>query len=212
MVDHLQAGRIDGFCVGEPWNTAAVSSGIGQVVTNAQAIWPHGADKVLGVTQAWAQRYPNTHRALVAAILKAQHELATQTYYAELIKILEQLNVLELPESWLNAALDGYSAGNPARFLTGLNARPKPADYAWVSLQIVRWQQWQQPIDLATLSLQSCDMTCFDEAYAFLSQQENLPEQLSPSSLPKHTIDTRQAVSYLISKGWTSQAAKKILM
>lgn len=54
MVDHLQTGRIDGFCVGEPWNTAAVSSGIGQVVTNAQAIWPHGADKVLGVTQAWA--------------------------------------------------------------------------------------------------------------------------------------------------------------
>ena len=212
MVDYLQAGHIDGFCVGEPWNTAAVSSGIGQVVTNAQAIWPHGADKVLGVTQAWAQRYPNTHRALVAAILKAQHELATQTYYAELIKILEQLNVLELPESWLKAALDGFSAGNPARFLTGLNARPKPSDYAWVSLQIIRWQQWQQPIDLATLSQQSCDIACFDEAYALLSQQEKLPEQLSLSSLPKHTIDIRQAVSYLISKGWTSQAAEKILM
>ena len=212
MVNHLQTGRIDGFCVGEPWNTAAVSSGIGQVVTNAQAIWPHGADKVLGVTQAWAQRYPNTHRALVAAILKAQHELATQTYYAELIQILEQLNVLELPESWLNAALDGFSAGNPARFLTGLNARPKPSDYAWVSLQIIRWQQWQQPIDLATLSQQSCDMGCFDEAYALLSQQEKMPEQLSLSSLPKHTIDIRQAVSYLISKGWTSQAAEKILM
>lgn len=211
MVDHLQTGRIDGFCVGEPWNTAAVSSGIGQVVTNAQAIWPHGADKVLGVTQAWAQRNPNTHRALVAALLKAQYELATQNHYAELIKILEQLNILELPESWLNAALDGFSAGNPARFLTGLNARPKPADYAWVSLQIIRWQQWQQPIDLASLSQQSCDMACFDAAYQFLSQHENLPEQLSLSSLQKHTIDTRQAVNYLVSKGWPHQAAEKIL-
>lgn len=147
----------------------------------------------------------------MAALLKAQYELATQTHYAELIKILEQLNILELPESWLNAALDGFSAGNPARFLTGLNARPKPADYAWVSLQIIRWQQWQQPIDLASLSQQSCDMACFDAAYQFLSQHENLPEQLSLSSLQKHTIDTRQAVNYLVSKGWTHQAAEKIL-
>ena len=212
MVDQLQAGRIDGFCVGEPWNTAAASSGIGQVVTNTQAIWPHGADKVLGVTKAWALANPNTHRALVAALLKAQYELASQTHYAELIKILEQLNVLELPESWLNAALEGFSAGNPARFLTGLNARPKPADYAWVSLQIIRWQQWQQPIDLASLSQQSCDMACFDSAYQLLSQQENLPEQLSLASLQKHTIDTQQAVHYLISKGWTQQQAQYMLV
>ncbi len=212
MVNYLQSGQIDGFCVGEPWNTAAVSAGIGQVMTNAQSIWPHGADKVLGVTQAWAHSYPNTHRALVAAILKAQYELAAQTHYAELIKIMEQLNVLELPESWLNAALDGFSAGNPARFLTGLNARPKPADYAWVSLQIIRWQQWQQPIDLASLSQQSCDMACFDEAYQHVSQLENLPEQLSLSSLQKHTIDTRQAVNYLMSKGWTHEQAQHMLV
>lgn len=212
MVDQLQAGRIDGFCVGEPWNTAAVSSGIGKVVTNAQAIWPHGADKVLGVTQYWAQQNPNTHRALVAAILKAQYELATQMHYAELINILEQLNVLQLPESWLNAALDGFSAGNPARFLTGLHARPKPADYAWISLQIIRWQQWQQPVDLASLSQQACDIACFDAAYQLLSQQENLPEQLSLSSLQKHAIDTRQAVHYLISKGWTREQAQYMLV
>lgn len=212
MLDQLQTGYIDGFCVGEPWNTAAVSSGIGQVLTNAQAIWPHGADKVLGVTRAWAQRHPNTHRALVAALLKAQYELATQSHYAELIKILEQLNVLDLPESWLNAALDGFSAGHPAHFLTGLNARPKPADYAWISLQIIRWEQWQQPVDLAALSQQSCDINCFDAAYQHLSQQENLPEQLSLSSLQKQTIDTQQAVNYLISKGWNREQAQYMLV
>lgn len=212
MVNQLQTGRIDGFCVGEPWNTAAVSSGIGQVVTNAQSIWPHGADKVLGVTQAWAQAHPNTHVALVSALLKAQAELANQVHYRELIQTLDELDILELPEQWLNAALQGFSAGQPARFLTGLNARPKPADYAWVSLQILRWKQYQQPIDLAALAQQSCALACFDAAYEALGESSQLPEQFSLAPLQKHTIDIKQAIHYLISKGWTQDQAKAMLI
>ncbi|HOV04522.1 MAG TPA: CmpA/NrtA family ABC transporter substrate-binding protein, partial [Kaistiaceae bacterium] len=49
MADALAAGRIDGYCVGEPWNTVAASSGAGRIVTTKAAIWPKSLEKVLGM-------------------------------------------------------------------------------------------------------------------------------------------------------------------
>jgi nitrate/nitrite transport system substrate-binding protein len=71
MVAHLQAGRIDGFCVGEPWSASAVQQGLGFTLATSQAIWPDHPEKVLGCTRAFVEQYPNTARALVMAILQA---------------------------------------------------------------------------------------------------------------------------------------------
>ncbi|MFC6656787.1 ABC transporter substrate-binding protein [Roseibium salinum] len=51
MADALAAGQLDGYCVGEPWNTAAVAAGTGRIATYKQAIWPDSPEKVLGVTE-----------------------------------------------------------------------------------------------------------------------------------------------------------------
>ncbi|EPN40678.1 hypothetical protein A244_29475, partial [Pseudomonas syringae pv. actinidiae ICMP 18807] len=40
MAQHLQAGRIDGFCVGEPWGASAVQQQLGFTMATSQAIWP----------------------------------------------------------------------------------------------------------------------------------------------------------------------------
>ena len=71
MVAHLQAGRIDGFCVGEPWSASAVVQKQGFTLATSQAIWPNHPEKVLGCTQAFVDQYPNTARVLVMAILEA---------------------------------------------------------------------------------------------------------------------------------------------
>lgn len=71
MVTHLQAGRIDGFCVGEPWSASAVKQNLGFTMATSQAIWPDHPEKVLGCTRAFVEQYPNTARALVMAILEA---------------------------------------------------------------------------------------------------------------------------------------------
>jgi len=71
MVAHLQAGRIDGFCVGEPWCASAVKQNQGFTLATTQAIWPDHPEKVLGCTQAFVEQYPNTARVLVMAILQA---------------------------------------------------------------------------------------------------------------------------------------------
>jgi two-component system, oxyanion-binding sensor len=71
MVAHLQAGRIDGFCVGEPWAASAVQQDLGFTLATSQTIWPDHPEKVLGCTRAFVEQYPNTARALVMAILEA---------------------------------------------------------------------------------------------------------------------------------------------
>lgn len=206
MVNQLQLGSIDGFCVGEPWNTVASSSGVGRVVASAQAIFPHGADKVLGVTKAWAEENPQTHLAIVTAILMAEQELTTNLHYPELAQVLEAYNVINLPEEWVNNALNGTIVGNPPRFMAGQSARPKPADYGWVGLQMLRWKQWTNPLDIEQVAAGCCDLACFDQAYV-LSDQHNEQYNLQVDQ----TITQQQARDYLMSKGWSSEAVSKML-
>ncbi|MCP2022487.1 CmpA/NrtA family ABC transporter substrate-binding protein [Pseudomonas laurylsulfatiphila] len=71
MVAHLRAGRIDGFCVGEPWSASAVQQDLGFTLATTQTLWPDHPEKVLGCTRAFVEQYPNTARVLVMAVLEA---------------------------------------------------------------------------------------------------------------------------------------------
>ena len=67
----LEAGTISGYCVGEPWNQQAIFRGIGVPVITDYEIWKDNPEKVFGVTAAWADRYPNTHLAVVKSLIRA---------------------------------------------------------------------------------------------------------------------------------------------
>lgn len=67
----LEAGTIRGYCVGEPWNQQAVAKGVGVPVITDYQIWKNNPEKVFGVTKAWAEKHPNTHKALVKALIRA---------------------------------------------------------------------------------------------------------------------------------------------
>ncbi|GAB5440925.1 MAG: CmpA/NrtA family ABC transporter substrate-binding protein [Fuerstiella sp.] len=67
----LESGNIAGYCVGEPWNQQAVARGIGVPVVTNYDIWKNNPEKVFGVTKAWADENPDTHVALVKALIKA---------------------------------------------------------------------------------------------------------------------------------------------
>lgn len=69
MVETMRAGQVDGYCVGEPWNQQAIVEGIGFTAVTSQSIWPDHPEKVLGTTAAFVERYPNTARAMTAAIV-----------------------------------------------------------------------------------------------------------------------------------------------
>ena len=71
MVANMRVGNMDGYCVGEPWNNRAIIDNIGFTAVTTQDIWTDHPEKVLGTTAEFVQKYPNTARAMVSAILDA---------------------------------------------------------------------------------------------------------------------------------------------
>jgi nitrate/nitrite transport system substrate-binding protein len=67
----MEAGTINGYCVGEPWNQQAIFKKVGVPVITDYEIWKNNPEKVIGVTRAWAEKYPNTHLAMIKALLRA---------------------------------------------------------------------------------------------------------------------------------------------
>src|SRR6195256_766154 len=69
MVANMKVGKMDGFCVGEPWNARAIADKIGFTVTTTQKMWKDHPEKVCAFNEDFAMKNPKT----VKAILKALH-------------------------------------------------------------------------------------------------------------------------------------------
>lgn len=107
MVDSLARGVIDGYCVGEPWNTVAVQLGIGAVQATGYHIWNNAPEKVLGVTAAWHENNPATHLRLRLALMEASRWLAAQSSRTEVVEMLTGPQYLDLPAQRLRPSLIG---------------------------------------------------------------------------------------------------------
>jgi len=67
----LEAGTIYGYCVGEPWNQAAVFKEIGVPVITDYEIWKDNPEKVFGMTKEFIDENPNTAIAVTKALIRA---------------------------------------------------------------------------------------------------------------------------------------------
>ena len=70
MVANMKIDKMDGFCVGEPWNARAIADGIGYTAITTQEMWKDHPEKVCAFTEEFAEKNPKT----VKAVLKALHE------------------------------------------------------------------------------------------------------------------------------------------
>jgi nitrate/nitrite transport system substrate-binding protein len=69
MVANMKVGKMDGFCVGEPWNNRAIDDRIGFTAVTTQQMWKDHPEKVCAFTEEFATKNPKT----VKAVLKALH-------------------------------------------------------------------------------------------------------------------------------------------
>jgi two-component system, oxyanion-binding sensor len=107
MSDSLARGIIDGYCVGEPWNTQAVQQGIGAIVATGYQIWNNAPEKVLAVTGKWHQHHPGTHLRLRLALMRACARLAEDGACLTMPAMLAAPRYLNLPEQLLAPSLCG---------------------------------------------------------------------------------------------------------
>src|SRR5262249_17219424 len=68
MEANLSGGNLDGFCVGEPWNSVAVESSTGWVVTTSAEIDQNHPEKVLMIRADFLEKNETEHLALISAL------------------------------------------------------------------------------------------------------------------------------------------------
>jgi NitT/TauT family transport system ATP-binding protein len=151
LVDAMREGQIDGFCVGEPWNSVAVSVGVGCIALPTAAIWKLSPEKVLGCRLEWTQRHPDRLQALVRTIYKAAVWCEQPENHPELARLLAEPRFVGAPAEILLRGLSNrlcLQRGGDAEHLPGFYLpASQAATFPWVShalwfySQMVRWGQ-----------------------------------------------------------------------
>lgn len=149
MSDALVAGRIDGYCVGEPWNTLSVARGVGHIATVKALIWRNSPEKVIGVGKAFA----DTHGDELSAVLRALHHASRWCQSAEnllaLAELMSRPQFVGLEPALMQPMLTGrLDLGSATRqiedfFLPFDKAAgfPWKSHALWYYSQMVRWGQ-----------------------------------------------------------------------
>lgn len=149
--DAMRAGQIDGFCVGEPWSSAAVDAELAAVVTSTAAIWPLSPEKVLGCTAEWAQAHGEELAALIRAIYRAAIWCERPENHAELALLLAEPRHVGIAAETLRRGLSGQLTLTPggekrqlANFFLPASrwaTFPWTSHALWYYTQMVRWRQ-----------------------------------------------------------------------
>ncbi len=155
-VAQLEAGRIDGFCVGAPWGEVAESIGVGRRIVSKFQIWNNSPEKVLGVTREWAETHPNTHLAMIAAIIDAGRWLDQPENRAEAARLLSDGRYLDASPDCVVSALtirpQENDFGPGLVFHTGAAGFPWVSQAQWFIQQMRRWQPLPKDIDAGRIA------------------------------------------------------------
>ncbi len=153
MADALAAGNIDGFCVGEPWNSVAVDRGVGVIVTTKSSIWRSSPEKVLSVRSDWANAHPETLTGLIRALIHAAQWCSDTGHTDELAALLSNPKYLNQPPEILRRGLTGTmpfkKGGHIHQVDDFLIYADRAATFPWVShalwfyTQMVRWNEYK---------------------------------------------------------------------
>jgi nitrate/nitrite transport system ATP-binding protein len=150
MLANLEAGNIDGYCVGDPWNIRAVQEQKGFVIATDLDIWAGHPEKVLGVKEEWAQKYPQTHIALLKAMIAACEYCDDRRNREEILQLLARPEYLGANAPYLRPGfIDPYVCyldAEPPRTLLRYNQFhvdqancPSRIEALWTLTQLARW-------------------------------------------------------------------------
>jgi len=149
MVANMRWGNRDGYGVGEPWNARAIFDKIGFTAVTTQDIWTDHPEKVLGTTDEFTKKYPNTARAMTAAILEASRFIdqevdkkKTATILADKAYVNTTMEVIE--DRWEGKYDNGigkkWTDPNAMKFhKDGATNYPYLSDGMWFLTQHKRW-------------------------------------------------------------------------
>lgn len=107
MAEALEAGEIDAFCVGEPWGSHAVETGLGQLLLPGSAIWSFAPEKVLALRADWTAAEPELTGRLIRAVWRAGRWLSDPASHTLAAEMLSRRDHLDIGAEVIDRALSG---------------------------------------------------------------------------------------------------------
>ena len=206
MVANMRVGNMDGFCVGEPWNHRAIIDGIGVTAITTQDIWKDHPEKTLGTTAEFVKKYPNTARAVTAAVLEASRwidaSLQNKNKMAETVA----------EKSYINTSVDAINQRILGRYQNGMGKTwddpnhmkffndgaanfPYLSDGMWFLTQHKRWGLMKEHPDYLAVAKQVNQIDLYKEAAT-----------LAKVSVPKELMRTSKLMDGVV---WDGKDPKK---
>ncbi|WP_122902134.1 ABC transporter substrate-binding protein [Acinetobacter sp. B51(2017)] len=138
MVEAISSHLIDGFCVGEPWNTQAEIEGFSRIILSSEDIIPTIPDKVVAFTADWALQHPHTLQALTKAIEKAQQDLKNPAFFDEIWALLK---VYEIIRFQCSADIHVQAFHRIMKIIQDFSnpQKPQTTDFEWIIQKMKRW-------------------------------------------------------------------------
>ncbi len=163
MTDRLAAGEIDGFCVGDPWNSLAVLRGVGRILISGYEIWNNRIEKVIGTNRDWVERNPLTHKQMLMALIEAAEWLDRPENRLEGVEIMAKPDYIgpEAAEAIrlsmlgvVRYGLDAAPEHMPDFFVFGRYSANFPwrSQAEWYLTEMRRWKLIDPGTDIAAVA------------------------------------------------------------
>ena len=151
VADAMASGEIDGACVGEPWNSAAVARGVGVIVLATAQIWRRGVEKVLAFRAPVLEARRPAVEALLRALRKAGAHFVDPANWEENADILARPLYIGADRRLILGAISDrlvlVQGAEPVHYPDFMFQFREAANFPWVSqaewlyTQLVRWDR-----------------------------------------------------------------------
>jgi nitrate/nitrite transport system substrate-binding protein len=148
MVANMKVDKMDGFCVGEPWNNRAIEDGIGYTVITTQQMWKDHPEKVCVFTEEFATKNPKSVKAVLKALHLASVHLDNLDNRAKAAEVIARPTYINCPPAIILERLlgkydygDGRSEQDPNYMIFSSRSANYPHQIygKWWLTQLRRW-------------------------------------------------------------------------
>ena len=173
MVANMKVGKMDGFCVGEPWNARTIAEEIGFTAITTQAIWKDHPEKVCAFTEEFAEKNPKTVKAVLKALHEASIWLDRMENREEQAQIVSAATYINCPPETILGRLQGkYDMGDGRKIrdpdymiFSDRNCNyPQPKYAKWWLTQLRRWGFTEGAPDYEGVARQVMRTDLYEEA------------------------------------------------
>jgi nitrate/nitrite transport system substrate-binding protein len=208
MVTNMQLGKMDGFCVGEPWNARAIADGSGFTAITTQEIWKDHPEKVCAFTAEFAEKNPKTVKAVLKALHEASVWLDTMANRTELAQIVSKPTYINCPPELILGRLQGhYDYGDGRKkedpnymIFSERNCNfPQPKFAKWWLSQFRRWGMVDSAPDYEGVAKQVMRHDIYAEAMKEIGYAHGGLDDSPVTLFDGKTFDPAQAEAYATS-------------